>query len=71
MNGDYWLIFGAMVEFGSAQGRGGWIEWGVDYWFWVWGFGFEIGSGEYIFFLKSFQDKLLMLSWEFLMTGFL
>ena len=30
MNGDYWLIFGAVVELGSAQGRGGWIEWGVD-----------------------------------------
>ena len=30
MNGDYCLIFGAVVELGSAQGRGGWIEWGVD-----------------------------------------
>ena len=30
MNGDYWLIFGAVVELGLAQGRGGWIEWGVN-----------------------------------------
>ena len=55
----------------------GWLgAWGagVDFWFLVLDlarFGFEIWSGEYFFFLKSFQDNLLMLSWEFPITGFL